>query len=818
MNGLAINRTHARAAARFQRRGVTSVLSMMFLVVFSSLAAAMAVVAQGNLRTADSAIKVSRAMSAAETGIIFASNRLKAESKRFVVTKGVVDADFAEKLWLGTYTGTDGEVTVLPPTNYSTSTPPSGIIEAVRDAHLADLHSLVVEPGDSSLPAITTGTGTLRTRPIALADPTTNPGEPYFRLKYELLENVPYVRVTSQGVDGDITRTLQLDFKLVKKIEFAVLSVNRIMIGKNVLVTGPLGSRFGLKSGELDTPNGDPLVMRSDFYHLDPELDETLDTFFEQVVDYDVDGDARLRPGHPNESAGLEGIAELVDYDQDEYVDDFDLFLAFFDENSDRMVVYDSALAASAGYPSMSDEFTGIDPQLAHLIDTAMPDRDGDGVVTVNDVKLGYNDGILDGHDLYAKVRGRLAFAVSADAWNTANGESYQNIVQGPVLPGIDVAPVTFEVSDDDMREITTDMFEDTQTWYATESAAGQDFATQVATGVSNGGTYTAVDPATTPWESVPYGAEGAYDFYQRPVYENMTFTNVRIPKGTNALFINCTFKGVTYLETEEDCGNYNWNYAGSINRIEDPVDGTITYEPKFPGLTADLDGTPVPDTKYLSNNVRFHNCRILGSIAGDKPNEYTHWRNKVQFTGSETRFYIDANDDDLLSEPSDVRTEIIDALATISDDDKEELEKSSILMPGWSVDVGNFNNEDAGASSKLKLKGTIIAGVLDVRGTADVHGTLLMTFSPTKPGDTLPDEAAGPLAYGGQPDAFNTTIGYFGPDDGDGEGLDPSDPAFNGFGEITLRYNPDGKLPDGIPWPVGMEADPLTYFEGGSM
>ena len=63
------------------RRGVSSVLSMMFLVIFGSLAAAMAVVAQGNLRTADSSLKVSRAMSAAETGLTFAARRLSEDHK-----------------------------------------------------------------------------------------------------------------------------------------------------------------------------------------------------------------------------------------------------------------------------------------------------------------------------------------------------------------------------------------------------------------------------------------------------------------------------------------------------------------------------------------------------------------------------------------------------------------------------------------------------------------------------------------------------------------------------------------------------------------
>ena len=81
------------------------------------------------------------------------------------------------------------------------------------------------------------------------------------------------------------------------------------------------------------------------------------------------------------------------------------------------------------------------------------------------------------------------------------------------------------------------------------------------------------------------------------------------------------------------------------------------------------------------------------------------------------------------------------------------------------------------------------------------------MTFQPT--------EEEGPLYYGGLTDAFNTTIGYFGPSDGDGEGTDD---VSAGFGQITLRYDPTAQLPDGIPWPIRIDPDPLTYTEGGSL
>ncbi len=74
-------------------------------------------------------------------------------------------------------------------------------------------------------------------------------------------------------------------------------------------------------------------------------------------------------------------------------------------------------------------------------------------------------------------------------------------------------------------------------------------------------------------------------------------------------------------------------------------------------------------------------------------------------------------------------------------------------------------------------------------------------------------EEGVGPLFYGGLTDAFNTTIGYFGPTDGDGEGGDPT----NGYGEITLIYE-KFPLPDGIPYPISCDADPFTYWEGGDL
>ena len=53
MNARQSNRAARRTKAKgLSRRGVASVLAMMFLIIFGSLVAAMAIASQGNVRTA----------------------------------------------------------------------------------------------------------------------------------------------------------------------------------------------------------------------------------------------------------------------------------------------------------------------------------------------------------------------------------------------------------------------------------------------------------------------------------------------------------------------------------------------------------------------------------------------------------------------------------------------------------------------------------------------------------------------------------------------------------------------------------------------
>ena len=384
-----------------------------------------------------------------------------------------------------------------------------------------------------------------------------------------------------------------------------------------------------------------------------------------------------------------------------------------------------------------------------------------------------------------------MSFAVDAASWETARGASWQSRVEGVVRAEGSTASASFSVGDPWLLSLTSDMFLNSTTWYETKASLGSSFASQVTANGGWGG-------ETTSPEAVPWGSAGAYDLFDRPVYRNMIFGDMTIPMGTNALFVDCWFVGVAWIETTEACTDINWNYAGS--REMGP--GSVP-QLRFPDITATSGAIEYADTSTVSNNLRFDGCTFLGTLGGDRPLEYTHWRNKVQLTG-DTRFYIDPNDADLLAE-SDAAT-LQAVLLSMPESDREEMARTSMLLPGWSVDVGNF---DSDTSTTVKLTGTIVTGLIDIRGSADVHGTLMTTFRPT--------ETEGPLFYGGTPDAFNTTLGYFGEEDGDQEGVDTEDPGFGGFGRITLRYDPEAKLPDGIPWPLLATPQASTWYEGGS-
>ncbi len=935
------------------RRGVTSVLAMMFMVMFGSLAVAMAIASQGNLRTANTHLHVIRSMGAAETGLRVAQQTLAEATRRFYVDKGAVSGDFGARLWQGDFSVDDGRVEVRPArSGRADSIAVGGLADAVLASHLHDGNVLVLsgfpeeasafEPSGTIDTSEYAETGWLRTGLVAVDGDASVDGvrAAAYQITYAPLANGTDVRVIvtgyssigsagsdfvySRGPEGDvvrpIVRQIQQDFRVVKQPSHAILSPSRILIGKNVRITGNLGARYSDVSQEF----GHPVTMKSDFLGIDSSLDDRLNAFYAALAAGDADGDNRLRVGHAIEGEAVGAIdpdgnfppEAFADANSDGYVDEFDLFIARYDTNGDGRLKLSNAL--TAGTPAASDpgspEFTA-DEDLALLIDSSNPDRNRNGLWgfvdsnsngrwnvgetivdvdprtgAVRDRVLGWRDGYIDHRDQYAKVHGRLSFKVTQQAWASVQ-DAYAAQLRGPIRPDRGETPQQYGASDDELPEVDRDSFADAQNPLHL-AADGASFEQQVATqiGVSTGDlpSYTESNTDATAarfwranlddsyvlartgrhlYEKVPFGSPAFSDWYYRSRYENMTFRNVQIPEGNNGLFVNCTFVGVTFVRTYVDNSHPQWSNYGKRVWSEatgkpefsiDPLDKSdfVRYTSgnilDGPANYDDFDSPPTiagavrtgaaRDTKIYSNNVRFHDCLFVGSVTSDTPVAFTHVRNKLQFTGK-TRFSQ--------QHPESPENPSLNP----DESDREEIAKSSLLTPHYSVDLGSFNSPtdtygDGTESQSIQLQGTIVAGLLDIRGNTKLDGTLLLTYAPIA--------GEGPLLLRGEavgnPANFNSSIGYFGPEDGDGEALDPETlptvsgqrivgwdldgdglpdigpeqtpttaqinagavvVPFYGYGRIELNWRPDLPMPDGVLLPLTSVSLPDTYREG---
>ncbi|MEL7087182.1 MAG: hypothetical protein AAGL98_01870, partial [Planctomycetota bacterium] len=413
-------------------------------------------------------------------------------------------------------------------------------------------------------------------------------------------------------------------------------------------------------------------------------------------------------------------------------------------------------------------------------------------------------DSFIDEEDLYAKIRGSVSLKATVSSWNDGlsswadNGTSttpeYKDYLQGLIKPDFGQAPLTaadaaLDIHDFDQKSFDTSAFAAmTTSTLELNNSSGTDNA-----GFT--GEYVAPSTSAENFERVPYGAPFPYDWYDRPIFRNKVFKDMLIPMGTNAWFDNCVFQGVTFIEVETDNGDENFNYVGMQQS-----DGAN----KHPDYSAEVNGTDIDSeegeavneqrgTKRFGNNLRFSNCRfegplVSGGLDGDQPDQFTHVRNKVTFTG-ETRFDFDA----------------------VTDEEERALfQRSSLLLPHMSVEMGTHYDPDAddadtfNTEEPLELSGAIVVGLIDIRGAVTLRGTLITTYLPVSgvtpvKGDTAPQ--------------FNTTLGYFDQDNGDLEagGLLPE----TGLGKIRLIYDPTLALPDGIEGPIELRAIETTYYEG---
>ncbi len=223
--------------------------------------------------------------------------------------------------------------------------------------------------------------------------------------------------------------------------------------------------------------------------------------------------------------------------------------------------------------------------------------------------------------------------------------------------------------------------------------------------------------------EYFPHGPDGYNDYksgsltLDRAVHENQTYTDAYLAANQNALFRNCTFEGVLYVDCHQ---------------------------------TSQSSG--------YCNNIRFENCNFNGVIVTNTPDDLSWQRNALYFTGAAT-----------FNNTSDIQ-------------------EATILAPHFNVDLGNTNPEQ---SDNNVLTGAIVGGIVDIRGNAQIYGTIISMCDTSQ-----------------WTSGFVTNIGAT-LDDGGSETTDLGD-----IGVISITPEAEMMLPSGITSPIIIKPDPDTYSE----
>lgn len=801
------------------RRGSAAVVAMVYLVLMSALAMAMASVATLNIRMAYNTSDVERARASAETGIRWFGWKLS-QIPLVQTDVGTITDKEALRLW-----------------------------PQIRDAVIADLNGTVTASTRMNpVPPIDTVTSAGH---LLLGD-ITGPNGATFNLDIWPTPGAERtIQVKVSGLARDARRALQMEFFLQKTMKYGVLSSIPIQLGKNTTVQGDICVVSMTGSGLYG--NQPPVLAISDFRYTDTTTTDALTrhvaAFQTFLTTNDPTHDNRIRVSDAvamgalaTAKANNSNLATAVDYNSDGFIDEFDLFLQYFETGGDKRV---SQSEFNAKAPKDLNLFKSIDERGRPWNSSETP-------------PTSYLDGYADTSDQYAKIQGHVRIRESEasvtarlatvnyldNSTGQTRPEKFADVLQGPVSPVDNLNMPSVEFNATDLANISlnpsdfkmTDFLNlsgkragvtalhpgaadpDIAAVYAdtlvkagfdaagarTGDANGTTNSTQIAkltsslssktVAVTTTGNQTSVaisgllDPqnsSTTTTETlgyttetiggqtvgvlrsvtenIPYGTSdnNRRSRVKRPVFSNVTFRNCVIYRGTNALFLNCKFDGVTFVD-----GSYD---------MQKPLD-------KLPTNPFYADG----------NNFRFESCSFTGPIAqgdarvdssgdplssqtrrGEAPGVYGDATNSWEFTGA-TGFDLSVPKDDT--------------------SDLGKLKKQATIMaPRTNIEMGSFITPGVATCS---FQGVVVAGCFDVRGIADIDGSIIVTKN-DGPG--------------------NCTLGYFGPSDdvGNAGTPDPSMVAQGGsYGKIHIRYNPFRSLPNGINMRVSLLPDTTSWRE----
>jgi hypothetical protein len=732
-------------------------MSLIYVLMFGALASSMVAFSQGNVMVEQSDRDTKCALMAAESGMSFLLQKISTASLPIIKEGDISKVSPASTLWSGTkiesITNNNGIAVSLASVLNSSGAWSSGVTGATTP----------------------TGTNPLTTAPIRL-DASNTPatfslsvawdaGNPYPATS----TSIPYcvLHLTSTGQSNLISRSVTMDVWIQKKLNYAVYSNVAIQLGKNVHVVGDIASTYA------STDKGPPVQMFSDLHYLanSGNIDNSLATLRGLLATYDTQHTNRLNLSTPGVATAA-AAAGLTDVNGDGYIDEMDVALQKFG----------SKVNPANSVPNPSDQW-GItaanftNPVTGQYYDNDLFTLDDAPQGTLTSPPQGYSDNVIDYNDTTAKVTGNIKMAIPFSSWTSAasgwsqwgdttggtTGKSFNDQFEGTVA-STSSAPVQFGVDFTTQQTLLPSNFDTSgykslngtnggQTVNSVTSSGGTISNCILSSTMANGGTINEHSPSdvSSNWQAS----------FQRPVFTNIAFTNVQIPQGLNAKFNNCTFSGYTTVAlgaTKDSNGN----------NITDPNAGYSWAEQM-------LSGSFSPNT-YLTpqnsvaasqgNNLHFSGCTFYGPITADTPTAYTAFANSWEF---------------------DSYTDPVTKVTTNTTFNNTTDPTVTILAPNTNIEMGSFQGSaDANLST---LTGVVVAGNLDVRGSANFNGSVIVTGN----------------------GATNTTLGYFGSTD-QGQGVPPPSQVPNGYGHLYFRLNPTGGMPNGITIPVVATPQYATY------
>ena len=747
-----------RRHPRRYKRGSVLLITLTFALMFASLASLMVAFSLGNMQVQRAETNGQRALAAAESGMSFLRTQFRQLSLPVMSSGSVAAISPPSKLWTGTaidgFANNNG-VALLLTSALNTSGAISG-------------PSLVAPTGTNPLvtPAIVLDpAGDGATFTLSVSWDSTNPMKISGTNTYAAV-----LHCKSTGTAGNTSRSVTMDMWVTKTLKYAIYSNVAIQLGKNVRVVGDIASTYN------GTNKGPPVQMFSDFHYLSNMgvLDQDLANFRSLLNTYDSTYSNRLDVRNPSSPGALAAkAAGYADVNGDGFIDEYDLALNRVTPSWNRTNPSQNTLSQSQFTDPATTKL--YDTDLWTLLDSPM------GAVSPTTGLLpngssppwsGYGDGVINSQDAYAKISGTVKMAITYSQWQTAAtgwqqwgdlsggtaGTNFRDQFEGPVISSDPTeSAVQFGADFGSDQTLTPQSFNtssyDSQipAVNATKTVSGG--TTTIAGGtltaaMANGGTATEHSPAsaTSGWQAT----------YQRPVFTNVTFNNVRIPKGLNAKFVNCTFNGYTDVKLNTTITDTSTGATTS-----DPSKGMTWAQQMTSGsFNANTALTSANSVAFQQgNNLHFSGCTFNGVLTADIPSAYTHFADSWEFDGA-TSF-----------------NNQVDQTVTI-------------MAPNTNIEMGSYVDPSGNPST---LVGVVVAGNIDIRGTANVDGSLLVTGN----------------------GATNTTLGYFGSTDQGQAVPSPSQlpaSANGNYGHLFFRYNPTRGMPNGITLPVVALPQMSTY------